>query len=167
MVTARPAGAAPTSSGAGVAVMRVIGTTARPATAALTSWGAAVAVMFLGITLAPGSVFAIEEPLPASRARLSPSRDPVLDDLLDASAPARRLALPADERRRLASMEELEDTRLERCRSTDAFEFDQCFFFGSAKAVDARRPSEGMGTLGTRSAGLLPAIDPRPKIPTW
>ena len=133
------------------------------------SWGIPVAAVLLGTSLtqdvgAAVAAIELEAPPSASRARVTPSRDPVLEDLLDGSTPARRLALPADERRRLASMEDLEDTRLERCRSANAFEFDQCFFFGSGEAIDVRRPLEGTGIVP--SSGRLPARE-RSKIPTW
>ena len=57
------------------------------------------------------------------------------------------LSLPQAEQAKLRAMEELEDERLERCRSTAAFEFDQCFFFGPRDPAAARRPMEGAGAL--------------------
>ena len=105
------------------------------------------------------------------------SGDKVLQDLMDSSESARVLSLPPAEQRRAEAMQDLEDERLERCRSASAFEFDQCFFFGSDKAVDARRPMEGAGLIGkpsvfggpreqTDSASAARAKDSN-RIPTW
>ena len=54
----------------------------------------------------------------------SAARDPVLDELLD-SAPARSLSLPPQENSRQVALQDLEDERLERCRSASPNEFDQ------------------------------------------
>jgi len=98
------------------------------------------------------------------------ARDPVLDDLQDTTSAARSLTLPPAERRREAELQELEDERLERCRSTSPFEFDQCFFFGSMKTVDTRRAMEGGDTLG-RPRAAARSTQPSPSkgsaIPTW
>ena len=101
----------------------------------------------------------------------SAARDPVLEELRDSSA-ARSLTLPPSERRREEEIQELEDERLERCRSTSAFEFDQCFFFGSMKTVDTRRAMEGGDTLGRLESPHASATQPsgppkRSPIPTW
>ena len=72
--------------------------------------------------------------------------DPVLDDILDSSA--RDLSLPASERKRAEALQDLEDERLETCRNTR--NFDQCFFFGSARdaaGTYARRAMDGAGPL--------------------
>lgn len=102
----------------------------------------------------------------------STARDPVLEDLRDTSSAARTLSLPKAEQRREAALQELEDERLERCRSSSAFSFDQCFFFGSLDAVDSRRGMEGGGKLpqssgATRAPSPLGPSAQRSGIPTW
>ena len=71
--------------------------------------------------------------------------DDVLRDLQEEPS-VKALSLPQAEQAKQRAMEELEDDRLERCRSAAAFEFDQCFFFGPSGTTAARRPMEGAGT---------------------
>ena len=109
----------------------------------------------------------------------SNNRDPVFDDLTDSTSAARALTLPPSEQRRETKLQELEDERLEQCRSSSKFSFDQCFFFGSMDTVDSRRAMEGGGALAAGSssgegagatrnrAGQLPQLAPRSGIPTW
>lgn len=103
--------------------------------------------------------------------------DDVLRDLQDEPA-VRNLQLPRAEQAKQQALQDLEDERLTRCRSSSAFEFDQCFFFGSMGAADARRPMEGAGTLGRTSGGQggagggMPvggasSVPPARKLPTW
>jgi hypothetical protein len=95
-------------------------------------------------------------------------RDPVLEDLQDFSSPSRSLSLPKAERDREAALQILEDERLERCRSTSPFSFDQCFFFGSMDAAESRRAMEGGGMLrATDKPTGPPPESRRPAIPTW
>ena len=81
--------------------------------------------------------------------------DNVLRDLQEEPS-VKALSLPQAEQAKLRAMEELEDERLERCRSTAAFEFDQCFFFGPRDPAAARRPMEGAGALITYAYHALP-----------
>lgn len=106
---------------------------------------------------------------------LAAAADDFLSDLRDSPA-ARTLALPPSEQRREAALQGLEDDRLERCRDTGAFTFDQCFFFGSKDSIDQRRPMEGAGSLSLGSATAdrvagaeTPGSGGRPalRIPTW
>ena len=99
--------------------------------------------------------------------------DDVLRDLQDEPS-VRALSLPQAEQAKQRAMEELEDDRLERCRSAAAFEFDQCFFFGPSVTTAARRPMEGAGTLtpSARETGQLASLPLPPnggprKVPTW
>ena len=78
------------------------------------------------------------------------------------------------QRRSTEALQDLEDERLERCKSADPFTFDQCFFFGSADATESRRLLEGGGTLpssGERNAGGVEGAGtrqtPGKRIPTW
>ena len=99
--------------------------------------------------------------------------DDVLRDLQEEPS-VKALSLPQAEQAKQRAMEELEDDRLERCRSAAAFVFDQCFFFGPSGTTAARRPMEGAGTLtpSARDAKQL-ALLPLPpdggprKVPTW
>ena len=93
----------------------------------------------------------------------------MLRDLTDVGS-VRNLQLPPAEQAKQQALQELEDERLTKCRSTSAFEFDQCFFFGSMATADARRPLEGMGKLSlTPSVRGQPAppASGRNNIPTW
>ena len=116
---------------------------------------------------------------PSSLVLTASRGDPLMDDFADSPA-SRSLSMPAAERKREESLQTLEDERLERCRSTDAFTFDQCFFFGDSGAMDARRAMEGAGSLSVRGAaavsGAAKASGPtlrvdhqqqRSRIPTW
>ena len=101
--------------------------------------------------------------------------DDVLRDLQEEPS-VKALSLPQAEQAKQRAMEELEDDRLERCRSAAAFEFDQCFFFGPSGTTAARRPMEGAGTLrltpSARETEHLASLPlpleggPR-KMPTW
>jgi hypothetical protein len=103
-------------------------------------------------------------------------RDPVLEDLRDS---ARSLALPPSEQRREAALQDLEDERLELCRSEAVGAFDQCFFFGSMDSMrqtETRRAMEGGGVLvrssssssSSSSSTERSGIDRgRLAIPTW
>ena len=99
--------------------------------------------------------------------------DDVLRDLQEEPS-VKALSLPQAEQAKQRAMEELEDDRLERCRSAAAFEFDQCFFFGPSGTTAARRPMEGAGTLtpSARETGQLASLPLPPnggprKVPTW
>ena len=153
------------------------------------SWAFLPIIFFTGLSLAAanGATFPIRvgaprDPLdfPAqsyvreirSPLLLAAARDPVFDDLTDTTSAARSLSLPKSEQRREAALQELEDERLERCRSTSPFSFDQCFFFGSMDAADSRRAMEGAGTLVPTKKPALPRTGgqptpPRSSIPTW
>jgi len=86
--------------------------------------------------------------------------DNVLRDLQEEPS-VKALSLPQAEQAKLRAMEELEDERLERCRSTAAFEFDQCFFFGPRDPAAARRPMEGAGALIRRHTYAYHALPGR------
>ena len=123
------------------------------------------------LLLASADLFGDEHPL------LLASADPFVDELRDPSSVTRSLSLPKSEQRREAALQELEDERLERCRSVDKFSFDQCFFFGSMDTTDmsSRRAMEGGGTIERRGGGaatLQPQLGGAAKpassgIPTW
>ena len=111
---------------------------------------------------------------PTALLLLSSLSDPVLSDLRD--SPASLLSLPESERQRQEALQQLEDDRLEKCRTSR--DFDQCFFFGSADAIDARRSMEGDGTLSFKLSAGIPrslagapplGLSGRPavRIPTW
>ena len=96
---------------------------------------------------APSTDAALHRALLLSLVAMAP--DDVLRDLQEEPS-VKALSLPQAEQAKQRAMEELEDDRLERCRSAAAFEFDQCFFFGPSGRTDttaARRPMEGAGTL--------------------
>ena len=110
---------------------------------------------------------------PTSRLLAAAMRDPVLDDLRDIGSPARSLALPKSEQAREQRLQELEDERLDRCRTSSPFAFDQCFFFGSMDTQGRRRALEGGGTLTPPREQAESRGDQRPPlatgrvIPTW
>ena len=107
---------------------------------------------------APSTDAALHGALLLSLVGMAP--DDVLRDLQDEPS-VRALSLPQAEQAKQRAMEELEDDRLERCRSAAAFEFDQCFFFGPSGTTAARRPMEGAGTLYlscTRCVSLVPHV---------
>ena len=163
------------------------------------SWAFLPLIVFVGLSLAaargqtfPIRVGAPRDPLDfavpttmsrtaplSTTARLiaasAPLRDPILEDLTDS---ARSLSLPPSEQRRETRLQELEDERLESCRSASAFSFDQCFFFGSIDASDSRRAMEGGGKLPRSAAAASDEARPsqqpakqQPRrttgIPTW
>jgi hypothetical protein len=99
----------------------------------------------------------------------APARaDPLLDDLLDSSAAARALSLPESEQRRARALQDLEDERLERCRTSPSESFDQCFFFGGRGTIDARRPMEGAGRLMATQQPERETLQRASQgIPTW
>ena len=102
----------------------------------------------------------------------APLRDPVLDDLQD-GARLNGITLPPSEQRRNTALQDLEDERLEECRSKDVGAFDQCFFFGSMDTMqssESRRAMEGGGSIQLRfggGGGSSSSSKPRAGIPTW
>ena len=103
----------------------------------------------------------------------APLRDPVLDELQD-GARLNGITLPPSEQRRNTALQDLEDERLEECRSKDVGAFDQCFFFGSMDTMqtsESRRAMEGGGSIQLPrfggGGGSSSSSKPRAGIPTW
>ena len=102
----------------------------------------------------------------------APLRDPVLDELQD-GARLNGITLPPSEQRRNTALQDLEDERLEECRSKDVGAFDQCFFFGSMDTMqssESRRAMEGGGSILPQfggGGGSSSSSKPRAGIPTW
>lgn len=103
----------------------------------------------------------------SAAAALASTADPIFDDLTEQT---RILSLPSSTARRLESLQELEDDRLERCRESTGSLFDQCFFFGNTGGMagsrrESSRPTdaEPEGSASEHSKGERRRTGP----PTW